>query len=156
MARERIDDLADAKRLKHEHKPEDEAFVLSDVVGLPAVAHGVGGVGMDGIEVDFAALQQAERQLAGLHDELVKHLNDADELTGPLGDGSSPVTVSMRKAFRVRADMEGGVKRALLDYMEELIAVRTAIVQTLDTYTGVEGDTVEDLRRHAAQLEEIA
>lgn len=156
MSRDRIDDLADAKRLRQEHRPEHVARVETDIVGLPVVDHGVGGVGMDGIEVDFATLQAAEQRLAGLHDELVGHLRVAADLAEPLGDGTSPVSRHMRRAFRTRADMEGGVQRALLDYLEELIAVRTAIVQTLQTYSAAEGDTVENLRRHTAELEEIA
>ena len=62
----------------------------------------------------------------------------------------------MRKAFKSRADMSGGVQTALLDYIEELIAVRVAIVQTLVSYEGVENDAMGRLRRQVAQLEEIA
>jgi hypothetical protein len=156
MAGERIDNMSEARRLRQEHREELVATFMPDVrMGMP-VQHGVTGVGMDGIEVDFAALRQAERELADLHDDLVGHLSDAADLTGPLGDGASPVTGPMRKAFRSRADMEGGVQTALLDYLEELIAVRVAIVQTLTTYEGVENDTVGRLRRQAEELGEIA
>lgn len=156
MAGERIDNLTDAKRLSGEYRDELVAYLVPEVDRLPEVRHGVTGLGMDGIEADFETLRQAERDLAALHDDLLAHLRDAAELTGPLGDGSSPVTGPMRKAFRDRADLEGGVQTALLDYMEELIAVRFAILQTLATYEGVENDTVGQLRQQLSQLEELA
>jgi hypothetical protein len=155
MGGERIDNLTEAKRLQREHREEDVAYFLPDIAGLPAVDHAVTGVGVDGIEVDLDALRQAERELAGLHDDLVGHLRDAAELAGPLGDGNSPVTGPMRAAFRSRADMEGGVQTALLDYLEELVAVRVAILQTLATYSDVETETVNRLQRQMGQLEEI-
>jgi hypothetical protein len=155
MAGERIDSLTDAKRLRGEYREELVATVFPQVTALPNVQHGVTGEGMDGIEADFATLRQAERDLAVLHDDLLAHLKDAAELTGPLGDGTSPVTGPMRKAFRDRADMEGGVQTALLDYIEELIAVRVAILQTLAAYEGVENETVGELRRQLGQLEEL-
>jgi hypothetical protein len=156
MAGDRIDNLTEAKRLRREHREQEVAYFLPDVAAVASVRHGVAGVGMDGIEADFATLRDAERRLAGLHDELVGQLTAAADLTGPLGDGTSPVTRHMRKAFLDRADVEGGVQTALLDYLEELIAVRVAILQTLATYEGVENDTVDRLRRQAGQLEEIA
>ncbi|MCA1655561.1 MAG: hypothetical protein LC635_03755 [Pseudonocardiaceae bacterium] len=155
MAGERIDNLSEAKRLQREHRERDVAYLMPDITAGPAAQHGVSGVDMDGIEADFAALRQAERDLAGLHDGLVQHLRDAAELTGPLGDGSTPVTGPMRRAFRSRADIEGGVQTALLDYLEELVAVRVAILNTLATYEGVDTDTANRLRRQMSQLEEI-
>ncbi|MGB3441289.1 MAG: hypothetical protein WBA97_21265 [Actinophytocola sp.] len=156
MTGDRIDNLTEAKRLRREHGEQEYGYVLQDVASLGNVQHGVTGLGMDGIEADFTTLRQAERDLAGLHDDLVAHLRDAGELTGPLGDGTSPVTGPMRKAFFDRADLEGGVQTALLDYLMELISVRTAILQTLATYEGVETDTADRLRTQAAQLEELS
>ncbi|MFI7679844.1 hypothetical protein [Actinophytocola sp. NPDC049390] len=156
MAGERIDNLTDAKRLRGEYREELVAYAVPDTAALPNVQHGVAGLGMDGIHADFATLRQAERDLAALHDDLVAHLRDAAELTGPLGDGTSPVTRAMRKAFRDRADLEGGVQTALLDYLEELVGVRMAILQTLATYEGVENETVGQLRRQLGQLEELS
>jgi hypothetical protein len=156
MARERIDNLTEAKRLRSEHKQHDVAYFAPVITTGPGVAHGVTGVGMDGIEVDLDALRQAERDLAGLHDDLVEHLRAAQDLTGPLGDGGGPVTGPMRKAFRSRADVEEGVQAALVDYLEEMIAVRTAILNTLATYEGVDGETAGRLSRQMSQLEEIA
>lgn len=156
MAGDRIDNLTEAKRLKDEYKGHDSAFVIESLTPYGNATHGVSGVGMDGIDADFDTLRQAERDLAGLHDDLLAHLRDAAELTGPLGDGTSPVTGPMRKAFLDRADLEGGVQTALLDYLEELIGVRTAILQTLATYQGVEDDMVDRLRTHAGQLEELS
>jgi hypothetical protein len=155
MAGDRIDNLTEAKRLQKEHKEQHVIEALPDVTSFGNLRHGVSGVGIDGIEADFDTLRQVESDLARLHDDLLAHLRDAAELTGPLGDGTSPVTGPMRKAFLDRADLEGGVQTTLLDYMEELIDVRFAIVQTLATYEGVENDTVEQLQKHAGQLEEL-
>jgi hypothetical protein len=155
MAGDRIDNLTEAKRLQKEHKEQHVIEALPDVASFGNLRHGVTGVGVDGIEADFDTLRQVESDLARLHDDLLAHLKDAAELTGPLGDGTSPVTGPMRKAFLDRADLEGGVQTTLLDYMEELIDVRFAIVQTLATYEGVENDTVDQLRKHAGQLEEL-
>lgn len=155
MAGDRIDSLSEAKRLQKEHREQHVIEALPDVASFGNLRHGVTGVGMDGIEADFDTLRQAQSDLARLHEDLLAHLKDAADLTGPLGDGTSPVTGPMRKAFLDRADLEGGVQTALLDYMEELIEVRLAIVQTLATYEGVENDAIDQLRKHAGQLEEL-
>ena len=155
MAGDRIDSLTEAKRLRKEHKEQHVIEAVTDVTSFGNLRHGVTGVGMDGIDADFDTLREVEGELARLHDDLLAHLKDAAELTGPLGDGTSPVAKPMRKAFLDRADLEGGVQTTLLDYMEELIEVRFAILQTLATYEGVENDTVDQLRTHAAQLEEL-
>lgn len=155
MAGDRIDNLTEAKRLRKEYKERHVIEALPDVTSFGNLRHGVTGVGIDGIEADFDTLRQVEGDLARLHDDLLAHLKDAAKLTGPLGDGTSPVTGPMRKAFLDRADLEGGVQTTLLDYMEELIGVRFAILQTLATYEGVENDTVEQLQKHAGQLEEL-
>lgn len=155
MARDRIDSLTEAKQLRDEHRKQSTAHYLPGIAALPNVQHGVTGLGMDGIEADFATLRQAERDLAALHDDIFAHLRDAADLTGPLGDGTSPVTGPMRKAFFDRADVEGGVQTALLDYAEELIGVRIAIVQTLATYEGVENETVDQLCAQLSELEEF-
>jgi len=156
MAGDRIDNFSEAKRLDREYREQDVIEFLPETVSYGNIRHGVTGEGLDGIEADFATLRQAEREFANLYDDLLVHLRDASELTQPMSDGTSPVTGPMRKAFRDRADMEGGVQTALLDYMEELIAVRTAILQTLATYEGVEGDTFERLREQARELEELS
>lgn len=156
MARERIDNLTEAKHLRSEYRERDIAYLVPEVNALAAGQHGVTGVGMDGIQADFGALRQAERDLAALHDDLVNHLNEATDLTGPLSDGSSPVATPMRKAFHSRADNEGGVQTTLQQYLTELIGVRVAILKTLATYEGIESDTVSQLQRQLLQLEEIA
>lgn len=156
MAGERIDNLTEAKRLQREHRETDVAYFLSDVKAGPGVQHGVTGVGMDGIEVDFDALRQAEQELAALHDDLMRHLRNASELTGPLGDGGGPVTVPMGKAFKSRADVDGGVQAALVDYLEELVGVRIAILSTLADYEGVTNDMTARFNHQVAQLGEIA
>src|SRR5262245_7917756 len=127
MGRERIDNLTEAKHLRKEYRAEDVAYLVPEVGALAAGPHQVTGTGMDGIQADFAALRQAERELAALHDDLVSHLNEATDLAGPLDDGSSPVATPMRAAFRTRADNEGGVQTALQQYLTEVISVRVAI-----------------------------
>ena len=157
MARERVDSFSEAKELYGEHKPpRPGAFAAPDVQAGAAPQHGAAGQNMDGIATDFDQLRQAERELAGLHDELVAHLRSAADLSGPLGDGSSPVTGPMRTAFADRADMAGGVQAALLDYIDELVAVRVAILDTLATYQGVDDEAVIRLNRHVADVEEIS
>jgi hypothetical protein len=153
MGRERIDNMTEAKHLRREYREEDVAYVVPDITGVQGGRHAVAGVGMDGIEVDFEALRQAERDLAALHDDLMSHLNEAADLTGPLTDGSSPVATPMRLAFRTRADNEGGVQTTLQQYMSELISVRIAILDTLAGYEGIEDDTVGKLQRQLIQLE---
>jgi hypothetical protein len=147
MARERIDDLTEAKQLRREYREQDVAYMVPDIDVVRAGPNGVTGTGMDGIEVDFAALRTAERDLAALRDELAGHLDEANELTGPLGDGTSPVTGPMRKAFHVRADDNGGVRGALRQYMGEIDAVRFAILKTLASYEGVESHTAGQLHQ---------
>ncbi|HEY0447742.1 hypothetical protein [Actinophytocola sp.] len=148
MARERVDSFTEAKELYGEHKrPRHAAYVAPDITVGAAPQHGATGTGMDGIAADFDALVQAERELGDLHDELFTQLRAAAQLSEPLGDGTSPVTGPMRKAFLDRADMEGGVQAALADYIRELGDVRSAILQTLGTYQGVDGEAADRLRR---------
>jgi hypothetical protein len=155
MAGERIDSLTEAKRLREEHRETDVAYFLPDVKAGPAVRHGVTGVGMDGIDVDLDALRQAERDLAALHDDLMQHLRDAADLTGPLGDGGGPVTIPMRKLFKNRADEQEGVQATLVDYLGELVGVRIAILNTLAGYDAVNSDMADRFNRQVAQLERI-
>jgi hypothetical protein len=151
MGRERIDNLTEARRLRHEYREQDVAYLLPEIDRIQG-RHAVTGVGMDGIEVDLAALRQAERDLATLHDDLAGHLAEAADLTGPLGDGKSPVAGPMRVAFQTRAGDEGGVRTALWQYMTELVAVRVTILKTLAAYHGVEEETVSRLRRQAEEI----
>ena len=153
MAGERIDSLTEAKRLAREHQMRDMAYFMPDIEVGGRPEHGVAGTGMDGIEVDFDELRQAERDLAALHEGLVAHLRDAVDLSGPLGDGSSPVTGPMRKAFLDRADVDGGVQATLLDYISELISVRGAIIETLNAYDAADRDSLELLNQQVADLD---
>jgi hypothetical protein len=155
MARERIDNMGEARHLRHEHRPQSVAYFSPDISAVPVAQHGVSGVGMDGIEVDFAALRDAEGRLATLNDQLSDQLNSAAHLTGPLADGTSPVTGPMRKLFHSRADMEGGVQTALLEYLEELTAVQLAIRETLEEYEGVDEEAASRLRHQVARLQEV-
>ncbi|HWM06897.1 MAG TPA: hypothetical protein VNP92_31550, partial [Actinophytocola sp.] len=111
MAGKRVDSFTEAKELYGDHKgPRHGGYIVPDIRdnGLPM--HGAAGTNMDGIATDFEELRQAELKLADLHDDLVGHLQAATELSGPLNDGTSPVTGPMRRLFKDRADMEGGVQ----------------------------------------------
>ena len=156
MGRERIDNLTEAKHLRHEYREHDVAHVVPEITGVGGGEHRVDAVGMDGIQADFAALRQAESELARLHDELVSHLTEATDLTGPLGDGTSPVTGPMRAAFHSRADDEGGVQAALRQYISELMAVRIGIRDTLSTYEDADTDAASTLRAQTSELEGMA
>lgn len=153
MARERVDSFSEAKELYREHKRERHRAHLTDLTVGGAAQFGATGTDMDGVATDFTALAAAEHKLADLQDDLDRQLREAAELSRPLGDGSSPVTGPMRKAFMDRVDVDGGVQGALRDYMRELFAVRIAILKTLDTYRGVDGDTATRLQRQMARME---
>lgn len=156
MGRERIDNLTEAKHLRHEYREQDVAYVVPEITGVGGGRHRVDAVGMDGIQADFEALRQAERELNRLHDDLAGHLTEAADLTGPLGDGTSPVTGPMRSAFHSRADDEHGVQAALRQYMAELTAVRDGIRDTLSTYESAENDAVGKVHGQTNQLEGLA
>lgn len=153
MARERVDSFTEAKGLYREQRPQSVAYFAPDVRAGAAPVHGATGTNMDGIATDFDALVQAEKELAELYDDLFDQLRAAKGLTGPFGDGASPVTATMRRAFLDRADIEGGVQAALVDYIEELFDVRMAILQTLRTYEGIESDATALLNRQMRQMD---
>lgn len=147
MTRERIDNLADARRLSESyHQVHAQKAHTDDNVGAAPV-HGVAGTGMDGIEVELDALASTERNLAGLHDQLMEQMRSATVLTDKLQDGSGPVAVRMREAFLRRADVDGGVQKALREYMEELFDVRVVILQTLAGYQRVDDEATDLLSR---------
>lgn len=142
MARERVDSFTEAKKLAHEHKRVRPDKTGPDIHAGQAPVHGATGQNMDGVAADFQRLSELDGQLQVLRDQLVGHRTEAAHLSSPLTDGSSPVVVPMRKAFQQRADVDEGVQGALDQYIAELDAVRTAIVNTLQTYRGVEDESV--------------
>ena len=139
MGRERVDSFTEAKHLSEDHKRVRPDKTGPDIHAGQLHAHGASGVGMDGISVDYGELSRLNGELQRRRDELVEQLARAAELTGPLADGSSPVTGPMRKAFFQRADVEEGVQGTLQQYILELEAVMDTITNTLDTYRGVDG-----------------
>ena len=142
MARHRVDSYTEAQELSHDQHTVKPHRPGPDIHAGHAQTHGATGENMDGISADFQRLSELYGQLQALRDRLVQHRAAAAELTGPLQDGTSPVTAPMRKAFHQRADVDQGVAGALDQYIGELDAVRAAIVNTLQTYQGVEGDAV--------------
>jgi hypothetical protein len=156
MTRERIEDFDDVERLNR--NPDYERVrpkkVNADEHVGPRPVHAIAGTGMNGVEVDLAQLALAERELAGLHDQLVAHMNKATALTEPVRDGNSPIVAHMRRAFLERADLAGGVQGTLQDYLKELFAVRGAILATLSSYQALDADAAALLDRHTAELAE--
>jgi hypothetical protein len=62
-------------------------------------------------------------------------------------DGSGPVAGPMRQAFYNRADDQGGVVAALMDYIEEIDEVRAMMNETLASYTQVDESQAAALRQ---------
>jgi hypothetical protein len=151
MARERVDDFAEAKELSKEHKKVHHDKVGPDIHAGTLQVHGTSGQGMDGIAADIEELITLSNTLGGLRDKLMGHMATATRLTEPLEDGTSPVTGPMRKAFHQRADVDEGVQGTLGQYIEELDAVRQAIGLTLDTYRGIDTDAGARFDRLANQ-----
>jgi hypothetical protein len=149
---ERIDNVADAERLAKKYKPVPVKNVNPDDHVGPRQVYQVTATGMNGVQVDLGKLDATEKRLAALHEQLVRHLETATGLTGPLKDGSSPVTGPMRHAFLQRADAEGGVQKVLRDYLSELARVRVAILQTLATYEAMDSDAADLLN---AQIDDL-
>lgn len=147
MARERVDSFTEAAELSAEHKRVRPRKSGPDIHAGDAPTHGVAGQYMDGISADFQQLVTLQGELQGLLDDLAGQRAAAARLADPIEDGSSPVTGPMRKAFLQRADVNEGVVGALDQYIRELTAVRTAVVNTLNTYQGVEGEAVNRFGR---------
>jgi hypothetical protein len=139
MGRERVDSFTEAKELSAEHKRVRHGKTGPDIHAGDLQVHGASGQGMDGIAADYEQLVALNSRLMGLRDRLAAHQAEATELTGPLTDGSSPVTGPMRKAFLQRADVQEGVQGVLQRYLKEVEAVIGAVNSTLNTYRGVDG-----------------
>lgn len=151
MGRERVDSFTEAKHLSAEHKRVRPGKAGPDIHAGAMPTHGAAGQNMDGIVADYDLLTQYKADLLKHRDALAAHLATAAELSGPLADGTSPVTGPMRKAFHQRADAQEGVQRILQDYLDELDAVTAAIQNTLDTYRGVDGFAGSRFQRLANQ-----
>jgi hypothetical protein len=149
MARERVDSYTEAKELSAEHKVVRHRKTGPDIHAGQLPAHGVAGQNMDGISADYAQLSALNSKLREARDQLESYRVQAAELTGPMKDGTSPVTGPMRKAFFQRADVEEGVQGTLQDYIEELDSVTAAIENTLSTYWGVDGEAANRFNRVA-------
>jgi hypothetical protein len=152
MTRERIDNLTEAERLTDDyHRVRPHRVKTNDHVGATPV-HAVAGTGMNGMEAQLDKLADTERQLAGLHFELEAQLRAATRLTDELNDGSGPIAVKMRKSFVRAADGDGGVQKALREYMLELIGVRQAILATLLSYERVDSEALDMLKHQIEDL----
>jgi hypothetical protein len=152
VARERIDNVHEAKQLLDKYQPMHKSNVRPDDHVAARPIHAVSATGMNGVEVDLSALRTAEAELAGQHETLVGLMNTAGTLAGPLPDGTSPIATPMRKAFQLRSDVDGGVQAVLRDYLAEVFAVRIAIAETLQGYGALDDDSAALLRQQAADL----
>ncbi|PPK64489.1 hypothetical protein V5P93_007061 [Actinokineospora auranticolor] len=143
----RVRTMQQVEQLAKSRQVQDRAYVDSDVRADPQGDFRLTGTGMDGMEVDYAALSQAYSQLGDLHAELAKQRDLAAELEQPMGDGSGPVAARMAQAFGVRADAEGGVRAVLEKYLTELADVRESIRATLADYETVDNAAKDALNR---------
>lgn len=151
--RERIDNLSDARRLRDDYqRPRAERVAPDDHVG-PRSSHAVAGTDMNGIEADLNMLAEAERELAVLCDKLLQQHSVASALKEDPGDGHSPISHHMRRAFFDRADLSsGGVEGVLEDYLHELFDVRIGLLDTLASYRGVDEFATAELNRQMTAL----
>jgi len=109
-----------------------------------AGAAGVIGEGKDGIELDPAEVAAAEKRLGELYAEIAGYKAQAEELSGPLGDGGGPVAAHMRRAFGLRGGAgPGSVHAALQEYLAELARLREAIAQVGATHQASDDATAE-------------
>ncbi|WP_433262715.1 hypothetical protein ACQPZF_30230 [Actinosynnema sp. CS-041913] len=147
---ERVRGIEDAKRLRDQYEDEPRRHAPLPPVAAPTGAGAAGIVAQDGdrIELDFSELTAALGKLDELHSTLYDHLDKADELQKPFGDGKGPVTHHMRRAFGLRAgDLDGGVRTALRSYLDELEALRTALHQVGATHQAEDEAAAEKLRK---------
>lgn len=141
MRRERIRDEDDAKRLAHENPLVKPHRNNHKVHAGPRADHGVTGVGMDGFEIDPAALDQALHKLRGLQAQLQEHLDNAQDLARHLPDGGGPVAMVMRRTFHIRAHADrGGVQAVLRDYIHEVDGIIDVLQLTRASYADLDAD----------------
>ncbi|MFD7658295.1 hypothetical protein ACFV4N_30345 [Actinosynnema sp. NPDC059797] len=137
----RVRGVEDVKRLRDELKPEERGRGSVDAPDVAApTGAGMAGVVADGdadrIELDLDEFTRAGGELERLRGELVELLKRAEgEVDQPLGDGQGPVALHMRRAFGLRAGaIDGGVRKALSSYLEELETLRNALNGVAETY----------------------
>ncbi|SES25511.1 hypothetical protein [Actinokineospora terrae] len=143
-----VHNAREAEALRAQLKPVTRAELVVDVVAGPRGDFTITGSGTDGLEVDYAALQRAETELAALQRDLVAHLRAAEDLGEPLAAGAGPIAATMSRTFLGRADTTDGLRKVLANYLEELAEVRATISATLAAYRGVD-EHAENAIRHA-------
>ncbi|MBM7770595.1 hypothetical protein JOD54_000799 [Actinokineospora baliensis] len=142
-----VHNAREAEALRAERKLVGLVESVPDVVAGPRGDFTVTGGG-DVVEVDYAALERAERELAELHDDLIRQRDAAHELGDPLAAGAGPVAAAMSRSFLGRADTTDGVRAVLSHYIEELAEVRATIRASLVAYRSVD-EHAETAIRHA-------
>ncbi|GAA3009170.1 PE domain-containing protein [Actinokineospora diospyrosa] len=142
-----VHNAREAEALRARHKPVQHLEAVPEVVAGPRGDFTVTGGG-DVVEVDYAALEAADRELAGLHDDLIRQLRAAEDLGDPLAAGAGPVAAAMSRSFLGRADTTDGVRAVLANYIEELAEVRATIRASLVAYRSVD-EHAESAIRHA-------
>ncbi|GAA3021120.1 hypothetical protein [Actinokineospora globicatena] len=143
-----VHNAREAEALLARYQPVAHAELVTEVVAGPRGDFTITGSGSDAVEVDYAALERADRELAALHDDLVKQLRAAEDLGEPLSAGTGPVAVAMSRSFLGRADTTDGLRAVLSNYLKELAEVRATIKATLVAYRSVD-EHAETAIRHA-------
>ena len=151
MARERIQNEHDAREARHDHHKATRHTNNVNVHAGPNGDYGMTGVGMNGFELDPAAMNETLRKLGDLRSQLEQLRSTAQRLAEPLPDGGGLVAQQMRRAHHVRADADSGVQAVLADYIAELDSVEDTIRSTLEAYLGFDWRAAAELRAGEVQ-----
>ncbi|WP_026423144.1 hypothetical protein [Actinokineospora inagensis] len=143
----RVHDMRQARAMRSESGPVAQVVTDTDVHAGPPGDYRVTGTGSDGVEVDYAALQAADRELAILADDLNNQLRQVGDLAAPLPAGAGLLAAAMEREFVGRTDASTGLRAVLTQYLGELNQVRAAINATLATYQRVDEHAATTLRR---------
>ncbi len=131
---------AEAERIREELREQRRPsgpVGKTDEAGKPA-GEGAAAIvadGADRVELDYAEIAKAVKDLDDRQRVLEEQLAEARALGTPPADGKGPVSVPMRRSFARRGGAEeGGVQVALQSYLAELAAFRTAIGLVAEQY----------------------
>ncbi|WP_424183368.1 hypothetical protein ACOBQX_15285 [Actinokineospora sp. G85] len=154
---QRVRTMRGAENLAEDHRVRRPKGALAHDDVRPGVRgdHQVRGEDMDGVEFDPERLRAVEAELGRLREDLVGQLRHAVALSDHLDDGAGPVAGPMRQSFLNRADDQGGVVAALLDYIDEIDEVRASMRQTLDTYTATDEQAAQAFRNLDPPAQEV-
>ena len=100
---------------------------------------------MTEFELDPAAMSAAFKELDQHMRDLASYQAVAADLYRALPDGHSPIAPQMRKAYKDRADFDGGVQAVLQDYLDELADIRDSIAMSSATYSELDQGAAADV-----------